>query len=306
VPIEARVNETGMELRVERGRARRCRALSASSSEPGVMESPSKRIEPIPAMRRAMILERIKKHGVASIVELAEDINVSPSTVRRDLEKLTDEGYLERTHGGALLVRPLQATFEREPILNAHLNRDQKHAIGAEAALRLNTRESVIFDSSSTVMEAVRAAATRELSLTAVTNSLDIAGLCASVPAWRVILPGGSLRAGSRMIVGEPGEGFLKTIHADLCLIGAFAVTGNLLTDASLEVAGIKRAMIQSARRTILLVDSSKFQAPGFCTFCQLSEIDEVITDDGIDPEQIASLRASNVKLTIVPVPPSA
>jgi DeoR/GlpR family transcriptional regulator of sugar metabolism len=258
----------------------------------------------IPAKRRAMILERIQKNGAASIIELADAISASPSTIRRDLEKLTDEGYLQRTHGGALLVAPLQATFEREPGLNAHLQQAQKRAIGAEAALRLNPRESVIFDSSSTVMEAVRGAVARQLPLTVVTNSLDVAMLCAASPSWRVIMPGGGVRAGSRMLVGEPGETFLKTIHADLCLMGSFAVTGMLLTDASLEVASLKRAMIQSARRTILLVDSSKFQAPGFCTFCDLSAIDEVITDDGIAPEQLSLLRSSNVSMTVVTVAP--
>lgn len=260
----------------------------------------SRRFEVIPAKRRAMILERIQKDGFASIVELAAGIGASPSTIRRDLEQLTEEGYLARTHGGALLVPPLQATFEREPALNAHLQRTQKRAIGAEAALRISARESVIFDSSSTVLEAVSGATARQLPLTAVTNSLDVALLCAASPSWRVIMPGGTVRAGSRMLVGEPGESFLNGIHTDLCLIGSLAVTGMLLTDASLEVAALKRAMIQSARRTILLVDSTKFQAPGFCTFCTLSDIDEVITDDGIAPEHLSSLRASSVKVTVV------
>jgi DeoR/GlpR family transcriptional regulator of sugar metabolism len=269
------------------------------------MDSPTKRVEVIPAKRRALILERIRKNGSASIIELAEEIGASPSTLRRDLEKLTDEGYLERTHGGALLIPPMQATFEREPILNAHLQHNQKCAIGAEAALRLNPRESVIFDSSSTVLEAVRAAVSRALPLTVVTNSLAAAELCAGSPTWRVIMPGGSVRPGSSQMVGEPGESFLKTIHADICLIGSFAVTGMLLTDASLEVASLKRVMIQAARRTILLVDSSKFQAPGFCTFSDLSAIDEVITDEGISAEHVSSLRSFGVKLTIVPVVPA-
>jgi len=261
-------------------------------------------MEMIPAQRRAMILERIKRNGSASITELAGGIGASSSTIRRDLEQLTEQGYLERTHGGALLVPPLQATFEREPALNAHLQRNQKRAIGAEAALRISARESVIFDSSSTVLEAVSGAIARQLPLTAVTNSLDVALLCAASPSWRVIVPGGSVRAGTRMLVGEPGESFLKGIHTDLCLIGALAVTGTFLTDASLEVAALKRAMIQSARRTILLVDSSKFQAPGFCTFCTLSDIDELITDDGIAPEHLAGLRSSNARVTVVAVQP--
>ena len=269
------------------------------------MEASPKRVEMIPARRRALILERVRQNGAASIGELAEEIGASQSTVRRDLEQLTEGGYLERTHGGALLVPTLGATFEREPALNAHLQRDQKLAIGAVAAQRLSPRESVIFDSSSTVIEAVRAAAGRDLPLTAVTNSLDIALLCAAVPQWRVIMPGGTVRPGSRQMVGEPGESFLGTVHADLCLIGAYAVTGRLLTDASLEVAALKRRMIRSARRTILLVDSSKFGAPAFCTFSELEAIDEVITDDGIGDEPLAALRAQNIRCTVVPVRPT-
>lgn len=264
-----------------------------------MMEYSSKRVDIIPAKRRAMILDRIRKDGAASIQDLAEEIGASPSTIRRDLEHLTDAGYLERTHGGALLVPPLQATFERETLINAHLRAEQKQAIGAAAAQRLHPGESAIFDASSTVMAAVRSAVTSNSPLTAVTNSLDIAQLCAAASNWRVLVLGGTVRPNSRMIVGEPGESFLKMIHADICLIGAYAVTGQLLTDASLEVASIKRAMIQSARRTILLVDSSKFQAPAFCTFCTLSEVEEVITDDGISEEQMASLRSFNVKVTV-------
>lgn len=265
-------------------------------------EVQSKRVEIIPAKRRAMILERLRRDGAASILELADEIGASASTIRRDLEQLTEGGYLERTHGGALFVPPLQATFEREPSLNAQLQHPQKRAIGAVAAQRLNPRESVIFDSSSTVIEAVRAAAERQIPLTTVTNSLEIATVCAECPSWRVIVLGGTLRPGSQLMVGEPGSEFLKTIHADVCLVGTYAVTGSILSDASLEVASIKRAMIQSARRTILLVDSSKFQAPAFCTFCEVTAISEVITDDGISAEHLAMLRSFNVKVTVATV----
>jgi DeoR/GlpR family transcriptional regulator of sugar metabolism len=265
------------------------------------MDAPTKRVEIIPAKRRVLILEHLRANGAASIQELAETIGGSQSTIRRDLEHLMDAGYLERTHGGALLVPPMRATFEGESTLNAQMRREQKQAIGAEAAERLSAHESVIFDSSSTVLEAVRAAAQRSLPLTVVTNSLEIALVSSTIPTWRVILPGGTLRPGSTMLAGNPGEDFFKMVHADVCFTGAYAVTGALLTDATLEVASLKRAMIQSARRKVLLVDSSKFRAPAFCTFCELSEIDEVITDDGIQPDHLASLRSFDLEVTIVP-----
>ena len=266
------------------------------------MEVQSKRVEIIPAKRRAMILERLRRDGAASILELADEIGASASTIRRDLEQLTEGGYLERTHGGALFVPPLQATFEHEPSLNAQLQHRQKRAIGVLAAQRINPRESVIFDTGSTVLEAVRAATERQLPLTAVTNSLETASLCSASPSWRVIVPGGTVRAGSQMMVGEPGLSFFGTIHADLCLVGAYAITGRILTDASLEVAALKRAMIGSARRSILLIDSTKFRAPSFSAFCDIEAISEVITDDGADAEQLAALRALNVKVTVANV----
>lgn len=262
---------------------------------------PGKRVELIPAKRRALILEHLRASGPSSIQELVDAIGGSPSTIRRDLEQLTEGGYLERTRGGALLVPPPRATFEREHALNAHLQQAQKAAIGAEAALRLTGGESVVFDSSSTVLEAVRAAAPRVAPLTVVTNSLEIAQLGSRIAGWRTVVTGGTVRPGFDLLFGEPGTSFFETIHADVCFIGTCAVTGALLTEASMEVALIKRAMIRSARRTILLVDSSKFQAPAFCTFSDLAAVDEVITDDGIAPDASASLSSLNVKVTVVP-----
>ncbi|SHE52159.1 transcriptional regulator, DeoR family [Kaistia soli DSM 19436] len=269
------------------------------------MEPVSKRVEIIPVKRRAMILEWFRKHSAASIQELSESIGASASTIRRDLEYLTDAGYLERTHGGAVLATPTRATFELDSSTNAQLFTLQKRAIGRLAATRLSSKDSVIFDSSSTVLEAARAAVERRVELTAVTNSLDIASLCRSAPTIRVIVPGGSLRVGSQTLVGDPGETFLKTVHADLCFVGAQAITGNQLTDAAIEIASMKRIMLSSARRTILLIDSSKFHAPAFCTFCEVQRIDEIITDSGVTPENLAALAAFGVTVTVAEVDPS-
>jgi len=264
------------------------------------MELPSKRVEVIPAKRRAVILEHLRANGAVSIQELAEALGASLSTIRRDLEQLTETGYLERTHGGALLVPPFRSTFEGEGQINALMNRQEKQAIGAEAAKRLSARDSVLFDSSSTVLEAVRASAQNPMPLTIVTDSLAIATACAAVPAWRVIMTGGTLRQGQTMLIGEPGEDFVKKIHADICFMGTYAITSGLLTDAALEVASMKRTMIRSANRRILLVDSSKFRTPAFCTFGNLSEFHEIITDEGIKPEHLDSLQSFEVKVTVV------
>lgn len=266
------------------------------------MAGAPKRVELVPAKRQALILEHLRATGPASIQELAEVIGGSLSTVRRDLEHLTEAGYLERTHGGALLIPPARAAFEGEFSLHQAMCRAQKQAIGLAAAERLSPRQSVIFDSSSTVLEAAREVARRAVPLTVVTNSLEIALVSAGVPSWRVIVPGGTVRPGSTMLAGSTGEEFFASVHADVFLVGALAVTGTLLTDATLEVARLKRAMMRSAQRRILLVDGSKFRPPCFSTFGDLSEIDEVITDAGIAPEHLDALAGLDVKVTVVPV----
>jgi DeoR/GlpR family transcriptional regulator of sugar metabolism len=266
------------------------------------MDTPNKRVEFIPAKRRAMILDHLRLNGAASVQELVDAIGGSGSTIRRDLEHLVEGGYLERTHGGALLLQPHRATFERETSINAQLRHPEKEAIGAEAALRLNPRDSVIFDSSSTVVEAVKAATKRDIPLTIVTNSLEIADIGATVPGWKVIVPGGTIRTGSKTLIGQPGEGFLQTIHADVLMTGTFAIMGGVLSDASIEIAQMKRAMLRSARRTILLADSSKFTEHAFSAFSDLSAIDELITDEGATSTHIDSVKSFNVKVTVVSI----
>lgn len=263
------------------------------------MDRSNKRVVMLPAKRRAMILDHLRSQGPTSIGELAATLGGSQSTVRRDLEHLVEGGYLERTHGGAVLISNDRATFEREPAINAQMRHAQKEAIGRAAASLLRSGDSVVFDGSSTVLEAVHASASSGVALTAITNALDTAAACSDVPGWRVIVPGGTVRAGTRLLVGDLSRSFFDTIHADLCFTGALAVTGTVLTDASLEVAEVKRAMLRSARRKVLLVDSSKFTVPAFCTFGDLSAFDGLITDDGVDPEILSELRGSRLEVMV-------
>ncbi|MFK8250122.1 DeoR/GlpR family DNA-binding transcription regulator [Ancylobacter terrae] len=260
------------------------------------------RVEMIPAKRRALILERLKRDGAAAIQELADAVGASASTIRRDLEHLVKQGALERTHGGALLQRTDHATFEPEIAIAAQFARAEKEAIGVAVAAELQPGQSVIFDASTTVLAVAREVANRRLPLTAVTNSLAIAQVLADVPEVHLVVPGGTVRRGSLTLVGRPGEDFLRTIHADVALLGTHAITGTTLTETSLEVAAMKRAMITAARRVLVLADSSKFTPPSFCTICDASEVSEIVTDDGIDPAQLVALRALNLVVRVVAV----
>lgn len=257
--------------------------------------------EVVPAKRRALVLELVRRAGVVSVQDLATEIQASPSTIRRDLEYLTSEGGLIRTHGGAVSMSEPSSTFELDQTLNSLVSGPEKAAIGMEAAKRLKSGESVIFDSSSTVFCAAEAAIGRGLEITAVTNSFDIGRIASTAPAWRVYMLGGLVRPNSPTIVGESAENALASVHADVTLMGCYAITGAVLTDPSPEIASLKRRMIKAARRVILLADSTKFRLPAFSEFCKTDQISEIITDDRAPRDAIEGLRSAGVELTVVP-----
>lgn len=254
----------------------------------------------IPAQRRALMLDLIRDRNGASIAELAERLAASESTVRRDLDYLTEQGYLERSHGGAMVKDAPRTTFEPQYEIGSRTHGAEKAAIGAAAAALVEPGQSVVFDSSSTVLEAAKAVARRAIALTAVTNDLNIASALAAQGTIRVIVPGGTLRPGSFSLVGEPGMEFLGGLHVDLALIGIQALAGLKLADSSIEIAAMKRRMIDAAREVVLLADSSKFQQTSFREVCGVDRLARIVTDDRLPARERKSLDKLGVALTEV------
>lgn len=259
------------------------------------------RVEILPAQRRALILERLRTQSAASIQDLAAALSASTSTVRRDLDYLTERGYVERTHGGAIIQRPPTTRFEPEASIAAETARSQKAAIAAVAAERLGHGQSVLFDASSTVREAARRVSALELSLTAVTNDLACALMLSNAPSIHTIVTGGAIRPGSTALLGPPGLDFLSGIHVDVAFIGVHTVTGGVFTETSLDVAAMKKGMIRGARKVIVLADSRKFGGQSFCEICPVGDVDEIITDDGLSEATRREYGAMGVTLTIAP-----
>lgn len=257
----------------------------------------------IPVQRRGLVLEFLLKRGAASIQELSEALGTSASTIRRDLEQLETEGHLRRSHGGAVLSSAAHSTFEPDAATAAQVSRAEKTAIGRAAAHSLAAGDSVIFDSGSTVLAAAQVAVERRIDLTAVTNDLGIGQVLASSDKIRVLVLGGSVRRGSLTLIGEPGQSFIGDIHADVAFIGTHSISGRLLTETSIEIASIKRAMIAAARRVVLLADSTKFQPAAFYKICEVTAVHEVITNSGATPRLLAELRDLGLKVTVVEVP---
>ncbi len=207
--------------------------------------------------------------------------------------------WKEPTAGPLIQSQQARSTFEPEAVIAAHFSRDEKMAIGTLAAQTLSPGQSVIFDSSSTVLMAARAVMERNIALTAVTNDLGIAQALAASPKVRVVVLGGSVRPASLTLTGEPGQDFLKNINVDVAFIGTHSIAGTMLTETSLEAAAMKRAMIGAARRVVLLADASKFQPAAFCRICDLTAIQEIITDDRASEADLSKLRDMGLSVTV-------
>jgi DeoR family transcriptional regulator of aga operon len=253
----------------------------------------------LPALRRQRIAEFLHHHGAVTLQQLAEALHVSLSTLRRDLDALAEEGVVERTHGGAILRHLQYSTFEPNIAAARDLSPREKRLVGAAAAESLVPGQSVIFDSGSTVLEAARAVVARKIPIVAVTNDIEIAQVLNGSPLVQVHLFGGQLRPGSNTVVGEQVQNAAKRICADVLFFGAHAVTDNIVSETSPEVAAVKRALMRSATSSRLLVDASKFRPRVFMTVCDMSEIAEVITDEGAPQEELERIRSAGVKLVI-------
>jgi DeoR family transcriptional regulator of aga operon len=257
----------------------------------------------LPAQRRQRIVEFLRRHGAVTLQQLEQALRVSMSTLRRDLDALAADGEVDRTHGGALLRHQEYSTFEPDHTAAAELSPLEKQAIGRAAADELLPRQSVMFDSGSTVLEAARAAVQRNIPLTAVTNNLAIAQLLGSSPLIQVHVLGGVLRQGGNTLTGDALIDGARAIGVDVLLMGIHAVTEGELTETAPEVAAVKRALLKGAASKRLLVDSSKFRPRTFMRVASATEFDEIITDEGIPEEEIERMRGLGVKLTLVRVP---
>lgn len=264
-------------------------------------QTASRRAEKLlPRQRQSFILDVLTEHGVVSLQHLVERLGASFSTVRRDLDELETRNLVERTHGGAVLRAPSKVHGETEESrATSGAMKGAKDSIGRLAATRIREGDSVIFDSSTTVLAAARAIVEARLRITAVTSNIRIAELMSASDAIRLIIPGGTRRPGTNMLAGEPGDSFLSHLHADIALIGAQSASGGMLTDSRVESASTKRLLMKAGRTKILLIDSWKFGGPGFCDVVPLSDFDEVITDVGLPDEERRDLERRGIFVNV-------
>ena len=245
--------------------------------------------------RRTLILERLDSEGECHVMRMADDLGVSPMTIRRDLDALEKEGRVLRTHGGAAPAGRVAFAFQflqRENEQSA-----AKLAIGILAASLVQDGQSVLLDSGTTTLAVARELKARR-KLTVITTSLPIASELQHSDAAELILLGGNLRRETPDLIGALTEMNLEQLRADVAFIGAEAVdAGGTVFSSSLAVARLLKKMAASARQVHIVADSTKIGRSALARFGVLKNWSGLITDNGIAAAVAQKLGRAGVRV---------
>ena len=250
--------------------------------------------------RLGVILQELNQHGSVGVTTLAERLNVSEASVRRDLHLLEQQKLLTRTHGGAVASGVL---YELPMRYRGGQNYEAKRSIAqCVAALLPADVSSIGLNGGSTTTEVARAVATRP-GLRVVTNALNIASELAVRSNIELVVCGGSARAESYELVGPLAELVLANLNLDIAVIGVDGVspTAGFTTHHEVE-AHTNRALVRAADRVVVAADSSKLGKRGFARICEISAASDIVTDSGADDRAVADLERLGPRVHVVEV----
>ncbi len=255
--------------------------------------------------RERLIFEMIESGGFVSFQELDSRLDASPATIRRDLERLAQQGRVTRVRGGARLIDHRAVEAAGPPVrlggVPFHENIDrrprEKAAIGKAAAALCRPGEAVMIDGGSTTLQMCPHLA--GLNLQVLTNSLHIVNALLPLPGAQILVPSGTVFREQNIILAAEGEESMPRFHAPRLFMGAAAIGPQGLMQADVVLVAAERRLIERADEIIVLVDSSKFQGPSGHVVCELAEIDTVVSDSGVSERDRDVLEAAGVNLMI-------
>lgn len=245
--------------------------------------------------RYRSIVERVLGKGRASVLDLAEDLDVTPETIRRDLSELERQGLLQRVHGGAIPTGSVgfeQSVDAREQVLV-----DEKNRIAKAAIKELPEAGAIIIDSGTTTSRLVHLIPD-DRELTVITDSVAHALVLANKINITTMLIGGRVRSRTLATVDQWAIDALSNVYADVAILGTNGISLERgLTTPDQPEAAVKRAMLAGAKRKIVLADHSKFGNDQFAQFGNISDLDLIITDSGVEKKFVKEIESLEVKV---------
>jgi DeoR/GlpR family transcriptional regulator of sugar metabolism len=257
----------------------------------------------IVVQRRSKIKEILIQEGSVKVSDLVRKFEVSEETIRRDLNQLEREGLIKKNYGGGVLIEELQSAMSS--ILPVQQRKFQfikeKDAIGKGAAELVKEGSIIILDAGSTTWCVARNMRQIE-KYTVVTNSIDIAQECSQIEGSSIFMIGGKLIKKSMSLVGPQSEFDLQKYNADFVFLGTSGISLRKgFTSSDIYEAEIKRAMISTAQKVVVLADHTKFECQGLISFSNFQDVDILITSDLSDEMMLKEIENQGVKVIVCP-----
>ncbi len=243
--------------------------------------------------RQQQILETLLVQQTASVAQLSALLDVSPVTIRNDLNQLASLGRVVRTHGGARISHG-RARQELTFATRQQINAERKRRIGELAATLVEPHDAILLDSSSTavaVAQALKQTPTTS-DITVVATGIWTALELLDAPHINVVLAGGMIRGSTGSMAGSLATTILESFNFNRVFLGAAGLTLNEgLTDTHLAEVELKRAIVGRAQQVVAVVDGSKFGRVGLASFAALGRIAQIVTDETAPHELVTALR---------------
>jgi DeoR family transcriptional regulator of aga operon len=249
------------------------------------------------------LLDVMATDGHVDVEQLAEQLNVSASTVRRDLNHLTEQQLVTRTRGGAVAS---SISYDLPLRYRSAKRQPEKARIGEAAARFVRGGDVVGLNGGTTSTEVARAIATSRPAdatdqITIVTNAINIAGELTVRRQLRLVMTGGVARPQSFELIGPYAGDTLQQLDLDIAVIGVDAIDPTAGAKAlDPDEAQVSKLLIARSRRVILVADSTKLQARAFARICGWSEVHVLITDAEADADAVDTIRAAGVEVVTV------
>lgn len=245
--------------------------------------------------RRNLILEKLQDNKKVVVSELSKLYHVSEETIRRDLEKLEQEGYATKSYGGAVLNE--NVGFDMPLTVRSRKNVVAKQKIAEIAAGIIHDGDHIMLDASSTDLFIAKAIKNKQR-LTVVTNSIEIILELSEVPGWTIISTGGTLKEGYLALIGPEAEKSANAYYADKAFVSCKALNRDHgIMDSLQQFTSLKKVTIESAAKSYLVLDSTKFDKTAFSRIDTLERIYGVITDQKPDNYWVEYFEREGIQL---------
>jgi DeoR family transcriptional regulator of aga operon len=253
--------------------------------------------------RAKEILRLLLTHGKTSVEELTTLFATSPASVRRDLVRLEERGLVHRTHGGAMLAGQVYEPFRLDASFRVREQRfaAEKRRIAMAAADLVKENETIGLTAGTTTTQVARGLRLRA-GLHIITNAVNIGMELSSSNGLDTTITGGCMRwPGAFSLIGPTALESLNAVLMDKVFIGVCGVDPERgATTIEAEEAAVFRAMSRRAKQVVIVADSSKVGLTSPAVICPVTEIDILITDDGVSDDAVRAFRRSDVQVVIV------